>query len=111
MLTGENKSKIDKIWDAFWSGGISDPLRVYDISEYNEGFWSLLRDLFLFDDGYIRYDYDEVLENGLTHPLNHLDIFYSTRTTFKVGFKNRIREAHFMDLLDVNSDCHFLNTV
>ena len=22
MLTGENKSKIDKIWDAFWSGGI-----------------------------------------------------------------------------------------
>lgn len=30
MLTGENKSKIDKIWDAFWSGGISDPLRVIE---------------------------------------------------------------------------------
>lgn len=30
MLTGENKSKIDRIWDAFWSGGISDPLRVIE---------------------------------------------------------------------------------
>ncbi len=30
MLTGDNKSKIDRIWDAFWSGGISDPLRVIE---------------------------------------------------------------------------------
>ena len=30
MLTGEIKSKIDRIWDAFWSGGISDPLRVIE---------------------------------------------------------------------------------
>lgn len=30
MLTGDNRSKIDKIWDAFWSGGISDPLRVIE---------------------------------------------------------------------------------
>ena len=28
MLTGKHKGKIDKIWDTFWSGGISDPLRV-----------------------------------------------------------------------------------
>lgn len=26
MLTGELKSQIDRIWDAFWSGGISNPL-------------------------------------------------------------------------------------
>jgi len=30
MLTGENKGKIDKIWNTFWSGGISDPLRVIE---------------------------------------------------------------------------------
>jgi type I restriction enzyme M protein len=30
VLTGENKSKIDKIWDAFWTGGISDSLRVIE---------------------------------------------------------------------------------
>ena len=30
MLTGENKGKIDKVWNTFWSGGISDPLRVIE---------------------------------------------------------------------------------
>jgi len=26
MITGEIKSQIDRIWDAFWSGGISNPI-------------------------------------------------------------------------------------
>jgi hypothetical protein len=30
MLTGEIKSQIDRIWDAFWSGGISTPLEVIE---------------------------------------------------------------------------------
>jgi len=28
VITGELKSEIDRIWDAFWSGGISNPLEV-----------------------------------------------------------------------------------
>ena len=27
MITGSIKSQVDKVWDAFWSGGISNPLR------------------------------------------------------------------------------------
>src|SRR5882672_1793995 len=34
MLTGEVKSKIDRIWDAFWSGGISNPLEVIEQITY-----------------------------------------------------------------------------
>ena len=30
MLTGEIRSQIDRIWDAFWSGGISNPLEVIE---------------------------------------------------------------------------------
>src|SRR5688572_7525711 len=30
MLTGELRSQIDRIWDAFWSGGISNPLEVIE---------------------------------------------------------------------------------
>jgi type I restriction enzyme M protein len=30
MITGEIKSKIDKIWDDFWTGGISNPLTVIE---------------------------------------------------------------------------------
>jgi hypothetical protein len=25
MITGTIKSQVDKVWDAFWSGGISNP--------------------------------------------------------------------------------------
>ncbi len=34
MITGELKSKIDRIWDAFWSGGISNPLEVIEQITY-----------------------------------------------------------------------------
>lgn len=30
MITGELKSKIDRVWDAFWSGGISNPIEVIE---------------------------------------------------------------------------------
>lgn len=30
MITGQLKSKIDRVWDAFWSGGISNPIEVIE---------------------------------------------------------------------------------
>jgi type I restriction enzyme M protein len=34
MLTGELRNQIDRIWDAFWSGGISNPLEVIEQITY-----------------------------------------------------------------------------
>ena len=34
MITGELKSKIDRVWDAFWSGGICNPLEVIEQITY-----------------------------------------------------------------------------
>lgn len=34
MITGEIKSKIDRIWDDFWTGGISNPLTVIEQFTY-----------------------------------------------------------------------------
>lgn len=34
MITGEIKSKIDKIWDSFWTGGVSNPLEVMEQITY-----------------------------------------------------------------------------
>ena len=34
VITGELKSKIDRVWDAFWSGGISNPLEVIEQVTY-----------------------------------------------------------------------------
>ncbi|MBI5896593.1 MAG: SAM-dependent DNA methyltransferase, partial [Desulfobacterales bacterium] len=34
MLTGEVRNQIDRIWDAFWSGGISNPMEVIEQMTY-----------------------------------------------------------------------------
>ncbi|MGW0489785.1 N-6 DNA methylase [Streptomyces olivaceus] len=34
MNTGDLKSKVDRVWDAFWSGGISNPLEVMEQITY-----------------------------------------------------------------------------
>ena len=34
MLTGDIRSQVDRIWDAFWSGGISNPLEVIEQITY-----------------------------------------------------------------------------
>ena len=34
MITGEIKNQIDQIWNAFWSGGISNPLEVIEQMTY-----------------------------------------------------------------------------
>src|SRR5436190_18398459 len=34
MITGDIKNKIDQIWNAFWSGGISNPIEVIEQITY-----------------------------------------------------------------------------
>jgi len=34
MVTGEIKNKVDQIWNAFWSGGVSNPLSVIEQITY-----------------------------------------------------------------------------
>ena len=34
MITGELKNKIDRIWETFWTGGITNPLDVIEQFTY-----------------------------------------------------------------------------
>lgn len=34
MLTGELRSKVDKLWTTFWTGGIANPLTVIEQISY-----------------------------------------------------------------------------
>ena len=34
MITGERRSKVDRIWDTMWSGGVSNPLSVIEQLTY-----------------------------------------------------------------------------
>lgn len=84
----------------------ADP--IASITDYNSEFWAFFRGLLLYEDGYIRYDYDEEHANGLLHPLNHYDVFYSSGATFKIGLKARIGREVIIDLLRTDSSCHFV---
>ena len=34
MITGEIRNQVDQVWDAFWSGGIANPLTVIEQITY-----------------------------------------------------------------------------
>ena len=34
MITGDLRSKVDKIWENFWTGGITNPLEVIEQFTY-----------------------------------------------------------------------------
>lgn len=68
--------------------------------------WSIIKNLFTFEPSYVRYDYDPIHEDGDIHPLNHMDIHYTSSGTFKLGFdksmniKERLEFCKFKDILE-----------
>jgi len=81
---------------------------VADEDQIDRDLWALLRELLLWEDGYIRYDDDVGNENGDIHPRYHLDVFYSGSATFKLGLRQAIQHVTFADILDINTSCRFL---
>lgn len=84
---------------------------VLDNLSVSPSFWSLLRELLLFEDGYLRFDHDPDPErlHATKHPLNHLDIFYSGYASFKLGVDKHLDEYDLPNILDLNSDCSWLS--
>ncbi|ACL22018.1 hypothetical protein Dhaf_4008 [Desulfitobacterium hafniense DCB-2] len=78
-----------------------------DIKSYERDLNQILMELFTFEPSYIRYDYDEKNEDGKIHPLNHLDIFYSQSTSFKLGCE-RLELKEFMDILNTGTECSYI---
>jgi len=81
---------------------------VEEITADDENAWGLLRELMLAEDGYIRYDWDVERKDGNIHPEHHFDVCYSSEATFKVGLSAAIDRGIFIDMLDLQTDCHFL---
>lgn len=79
----------------------------YMSDEVNRCFGLILR-LLAMELGYIRYDYDPKHIKEKTHPLHHLDINYSSVGTYKLGLRRRIRREEFVDMLDVKTECKYI---
>lgn len=86
--------------------GLAD--KVLDSSNTVPNLWGFLQELLLYEDGYIRFDRDAANTKGHLHPLDHLDVFYSSNATFKIGLKNIIEDKTLIDILDITTDCHYL---
>ncbi len=104
-----NNSTDMSLLDYFLNYTPSDDLNNFsgESEEIDKGFY-ILEELYKFEPAYIRYDYDEKNEDGNKHPLNHLDINYSSYGTYKIGLRNRISHQYFEDMLNTNVDCKFL---
>ena len=97
----------DGVLDAIDPYAFMDP--VLNAMDTNQGAWSLLRELMLAEDGYVRYDWDTERVNGHLHPEHHLDLCYSNASTFKVGLPRQLTRPEFLTILDVDTDCHYLH--
>lgn len=96
----------DGVLDAIDPYSFMDP--VLTAMDINQGAWSLLQELMLAEDGYVRYDWDTTRVNGRLHPEHHLDLCYSNASTFKVGLRRQLTRPEFLTILDVDTDCHYL---
>jgi hypothetical protein len=81
---------------------------VDEICELDGEIWPLYRDLLTSEEGYLRYDFDEEHEDADVHPLHHLDVFFSSNVTFKLGLAEGVDFEKMADMLDSATDCHYV---
>jgi hypothetical protein len=96
-------------FDSICISEFADP--IVGLAIYDCGFWPFLRELLMHEDGYLRYDYDKKRENGRIHPLHHLDIFYSSGGSFKLGLNRGFEEEALIDMFNTETDCHYLDSL
>ncbi|WP_442603613.1 hypothetical protein [Paenibacillus sp. KN14-4R] len=88
-----------------------------DLDDYEEKVWTIIKEFLLFEPGYLRYDFDEERADPDLHPLHHLDVFYSSQATFKLGlnesiFKNKLLEREdLINVLDITTPCYYISNL
>ncbi|MGW7162640.1 hypothetical protein [Paenibacillus taichungensis] len=118
-LDGINFAVLKTVYDEIFSEddykGILDLdselmhiMETFECKPHKDEFWLILKRMLSFESGYLRYDYDEKHENGKMHPLNHLDINYSSDNTFKIGLSKNLNCDNFIDIIDINTDSYFI---
>ena len=106
----ENEDIRKSIYNMF--DGFMEIMNEFDIDDdvYGEFCWELLLYLLSFETGYLRYDHDENKErvDKIMHPVDHIDLFYSGNTTFKVGLADRIEVEDLRSIVDIKEKCYWL---
>ena len=96
---------LERILELYWD--IASDLSVP--SEESEIHSQLITYLLSFEPGYLRFDHDEVLENELYHPQNHIDINYTSRATFKIGLMKPLDYKQLIEMINITTPCCYLS--
>ena len=70
----------------------------------------LYTQLCTIEPGYLRFDYDEKNKNGRLHPLNHLDLNYSSDSTYKIGIYEHLSREGFLRFLNNDEERFYLES-
>lgn len=81
-----------------------------DNIELSSSILSVVRNLMLFEPGYMRYDFDEENNNGKYHPLFHIDVNYTNPATFKLGLKKESDVNQIIKVINKKEETFFLST-
>ncbi|AEA60527.1 hypothetical protein [Burkholderia gladioli] len=94
------------IFDCVDFNDFIDP--IFDATSIDKSLWNLIRELMLVEDAYLRYDKDQIRIQGHTHPEHHIDVYYSSSGSFKIGLDQQIDKASLISILSIETDCHYL---
>tara|TARA_R110002012_G_scaffold166346_2_gene329728 strand:- start:13330 stop:13887 length:558 start_codon:yes stop_codon:yes gene_type:complete len=86
---------------------------IIDVNEEYGGhlddFWLFFKEIVVFEDGYLRFDYDTKRQDAKSHPLSHVDVYYSNGNTFKIGLYSKIDFDGFFDIINVGSEVYYIS--
>lgn len=68
----------------------------------------IIKNLIVFETGYLRYDHDEKRANSYLHPEDHIDFYYDSSNEIKIGMKSLADYKWMIDFANVNTDCKYL---
>lgn len=88
-----------------------DLVAHFDGEPAGRDFWPAFSEVLDAEDGYLRFDHDPDQEKGHKHPLNHADLFYTNGASFKLGLHHKVTLNEIIDILDRDTDCHYLSAV
>lgn len=88
--------RIDEIHELIFETIIEFP----NLETEQEVFILMITSLLTYEPGYFRYDIDE--RRLRNHPLNHIDVYYSKKATFKIE-TTILDDAKIKDILDLET--------
>lgn len=98
------ENTLENIENSILEKAIENEWEQLDIEEIRK----FIVHLMTFEPGYLRYEYDKENANGVLHPEHHLDFFFSSDNTMKIGLDDIIDADWMIDMLNTLTACKYI---